>query len=55
MTLERLIEQARDRNGTHAESLRAAQARMAETNKRLSREFRAQEVSEELLAKVISL
>lgn len=55
MTLERLIEEARTRNGTHAESLRVARERMAETNRRLSREFTAQEVTPALLAKTCSL
>lgn len=55
MTLEKLIEDARTRNGTHGESLAKAQARMDETNKRLAKEFKASEVTEELLNKVISL
>lgn len=55
MTLERLIEEARTRNGTHDESLKVARERMAETNRRLSREFTAQEVTPALLAKTCSL
>ena len=55
MTLERLIEEARTRNGTHAESLKAARERMAKTNNRLAREFAAQEVPPALLAKTCSL
>uniref|UniRef100_A0AB39CCJ6 Uncharacterized protein n=1 Tax=Pseudomonas phage RVTF4 TaxID=3236931 RepID=A0AB39CCJ6_9VIRU len=55
MTLEKLIEEARTRNGTHASSLQAAQDRMRQTNERLGREFKAQEVSRELLERVISL
>ena len=55
MTLERLIEEARTRNGTHAESLRAARERMVNTNKRLAPHFTAQEVTPALLAKTCSL
>lgn len=55
MTLERLIEEARTRNGTHAASLRAARERMVNTNKRLAPHFTAQEVTPALLAKTCSL
>jgi hypothetical protein len=55
MTLEQLIEDARNRHGTHEQSLAVARERMRQTNERLSREWRAQEVTEELLNKVISL
>lgn len=55
MTLERLIEEARTRNNTHAESLRAARERMVNTNKRLASHFTAQEVTPALLAKTCSL
>lgn len=55
MTLEQLIEDSRTHNGTHAQSLAAAQKRMDETNKRLSREFKAQEVTDELLNKRCNL
>lgn len=55
MTLEQLIEQARDRQGTHAERLAQAQARMVDTNKRLTKEWKDSLVTEELLNKVIDL
>jgi len=55
MTLERLIEEARTRNGTHEKSLMAARKRMAETNRRLGREFAAQEVTPALLEKICSI
>lgn len=55
MTLEKLIEEARTRNGTHTQSLAAAQERMRVTNLRLGKLWRASEVTEELLNKVISL
>lgn len=55
MTLERLIEEARTKNGTHEDRLKAARERMAETNNRLAREFAAQEVTPTLLAKTCSL
>jgi hypothetical protein len=50
-----MIEEARTRNGTHEESLKAARDRMAETNRRLAREFAAQEVTPALLAKTCNL
>uniref|UniRef100_A0AAU6W4M1 Uncharacterized protein n=1 Tax=Pseudomonas phage Cygsa01 TaxID=3138529 RepID=A0AAU6W4M1_9VIRU len=55
MTLERLIEDARTRRGTHEESLRAAQERMRVTNIRLSREWEASKVTPELLNKVMTI
>jgi hypothetical protein len=55
MTLEQLIEDARTRNGTHEESLSVAQERMRQTNIRLSKEWKASVVTEELLNRVISL
>lgn len=55
MTLEDLIEEARTRNGTHEESLQVARGRMEATNERLGKWWKDQEVSEELLSKVISL
>ncbi|WP_185831633.1 hypothetical protein [Pseudomonas aeruginosa] len=55
MTLERLIEEARTRKGTHEKSLKAARERMVTTNKRLAGEFAAQEVTPALLAKTCSL
>ena len=55
MTLERLIEAARTRNGTHAVSLKASRERMDKTNNRLAREFAAQEVTPALLAKTCTL
>lgn len=55
MTLERLIEEARTRNGTHLERLKASRERMETTNKRLAREFTVQEVTPTLLAKTCSL
>lgn len=55
MTLEDLIDEARTKNGTHEESLQAAKDRMEDTNKRLGKWWKDQEVSEELLNKVINL
>ncbi|MEE5146816.1 hypothetical protein V2J91_12050 [Pseudomonas alliivorans] len=55
MTLERMIEEARNRKGSHEASLRAARDRMADTNNRLAREFAKQEVTSTLLAKTCSL
>lgn len=55
MTLEQLIEEARTRQGTHAERLEQARARMVETNKRLAKEWAASKVTPELLNKVIDL
>jgi len=55
MSLEQLIENARTKNGTHESSLKAAQERMVETNKRLSKEFKDSIVTEELLNKVMNL
>jgi predicted transposase YdaD len=55
MTLEQLIEDARTRNGTHEQSLAAAQERMRQTNLRLGKLWKASEVTEELLNKVIGL
>lgn len=55
MTLERMIEEARNRNGSHGVSLKAARDRMYATNHRLAREFAKQEVTATLLAKTCSL
>ncbi len=55
MTLEHLIENARNQKGTHAKSLEAARKRMAKTNQRLAGEFAAQAVTPALLAKTCSL
>lgn len=55
MTLERLIEQARTRNGTHEDSLRAARERMRVFNIRASKEWEALKVTPELLNKVVGL
>lgn len=57
MTLEKLIEQARARRSPEeqAEINRHYQERMQALDKRLRREFKAQEVSQELLNRVISL
>lgn len=57
MTLEKLIEEARAKRDP-AEQARldeAMRARMRELNQRLHREFKAQEVTEELLNRTISL
>ncbi|HGA2318569.1 TPA: hypothetical protein ACIRVE_003149 [Pseudomonas putida] len=55
MSLERLIEEARNRNGSHEDRAKAARERTADFNKRLAREFAAQEVTPALLAKTCSL
>lgn len=55
MTLERLIEESRTRNRAHEKSLMAARERMVATNRRLGREFAAQEVTSALLDKICSL
>ncbi|MEE4811825.1 hypothetical protein V2K35_10580 [Pseudomonas alliivorans] len=55
MTLERMIEEARKRNGSHEASLKAARDRMADTNNRLAHEFAKQEVTASLLGKTCSL
>lgn len=54
-TLEQLIEQARDRQGTHAERLAQARERMDKTNKRMAKEWKDSLVTQELLNKVIDL
>jgi len=56
MSLERLFEEARNRMGaTREERLDTARARTVALNKRLARQFSAQAVSNELLAKTCSL
>lgn len=55
MTIEQMIEQRRDQLGTHGASLRAAQQRMDELNKKLSKQWRDGIVTNELLDKTISL
>lgn len=54
-SLEQLIAASRTKLGTHQSSLEAARERMKQSNIRLSKEFKSQEVTEELLNKVISL
>lgn len=55
MTLEKLIEDARTRQGTHEQRLAEAQERMRVSNVRIAQEWKAQEVTQELLNKVIDL
>lgn len=57
MTLEQLIEQARAKLTPEERKAREAERdrRMLETDKRLRKEFRDSQVSEELLNRVISL
>ncbi|HBO4309876.1 TPA: hypothetical protein L4V00_000187 [Pseudomonas aeruginosa] len=56
MSLDRLFEEARARMGaTREERLERARARTEELNKELARQFSAQAVSKDLLAKTCSL
>lgn len=57
MTLEQLIEANRAKRSPEEQARldQAMRDRMARLNKRLHREFKAQEVTEELLNRVISL
>lgn len=52
MTLEKMIEEARIRDGTVDQRLAEAQERMRQTNIRLGKWWRDQEVTTELLERV---
>ncbi|MHC8378507.1 hypothetical protein ACYZT3_21645 [Pseudomonas sp. MDT1-16] len=56
MSLERLFEEARNRMGpSREERLKDARARSEEFNRRAAKDFAAQQVTRELLAKTCSL
>lgn len=55
MNLEQLIQKARADGKTHETSLLLAQERMRKLNLKLGKEFKDQQVTEELLNRTISL
>lgn len=54
-SIEQLIQKKRTENKTHGTSLLRSQERMRMLNLRLGKEFKDQQVTEELLNRVISL